>query len=270
MAPRALDSHYDFEPHDHFSSEPFELGERMCPPPSRNRGGTMLQSLVVIAVIFGGGWLALYNREALDAVLSPVTSAISAAMEPRNVARQAEPVADQLPAAPAPIASREIVAAPGVETGTEIANAQAPSDGLTSPVATEDDGQAAAEAPPQPLPPLNVDPADPYQERAMAVGLHPELSPALLSRLTADDYKNAGYAIKTALAETPERGVFKWPRKAGARQAHFEVRFVASASADCRRYVVIVTKDRWSTTAPAMETCGADLPGKGTKATSAG
>jgi hypothetical protein len=106
------------------------------------------------------------------------------------------------------------------------------------------------------LPPPTVDPADPYQARAMAVGLHPDLSRVLLARLSATDYQNAGIAIKTALAETPDAGVFVWPRQRKPELALFQVRFVRGAAATCRRYVVTVTKDGWLTTAPPMEKCG--------------
>jgi hypothetical protein len=82
----------------------------------------------------------------------------------------------------------------------------------------------------------------------------------VLVKLTETDYRNAGIAIRTALAETPENGAFSFPRAPQPKQALFQVKFVKGAPADCRRYVVTVTKDRWSSTARAMEKCGADLP----------
>ena len=118
----------------------------------------------------------------------------------------------------------------------------------------------AADATPAPLLPPAADPGDPYQKRALDAGLHPDLSQAVLSRLSDADYKNASTAISTALAETPDNGVLVWPKKAAAKRALFEVHFVRGAGSDCRRYVVTVTLERWSTTAPAMEKCGADLP----------
>jgi hypothetical protein len=113
-------------------------------------------------------------------------------------------------------------------------------------------GDAAAE----PLPRIAPDPADPYQTKAAAVGLHPGLSRVLLTRLSATDYRNAGIAIETALAETPDNGVYAWPRQRKPELALFRVSFVAGAPSGCRRYVVTVTKDGWLTTALPMERCG--------------
>ena len=110
----------------------------------------------------------------------------------------------------------------------------------------------------EPLPPPVVDPANPFAKKALAVGLHPDLSRVLLERLTAADYQNAGYAIKTAMAETADGAVFVWPRQRKPEQALFKVHFVAGAASSCRRYVVSVTKDGWLTTAPPMEKCGAE------------
>ena len=114
-------------------------------------------------------------------------------------------------------------------------------------------GPGEAAASPAALPP---DTADPYQARAAAVGRHPDLSRVLLARLSPADYRNAGIAIQTAVAETPDSGVFAWPRQRKPELAFFQVRFVAGAAPGCRRYVVTITKDGWLTTAPPMERCG--------------
>jgi surface antigen len=107
------------------------------------------------------------------------------------------------------------------------------------------------------LPPPASDPADPYRKRAEAVGLHPDLSRVLLDRLSPADYRNAAYAVETALAKTPDTAVFVWPRQRKPEQALFQVRFVQGAAPACRRYVVTITKDGWLTTALPMERCGA-------------
>ncbi len=109
------------------------------------------------------------------------------------------------------------------------------------------------------MPPLVVDPNDPYQKRAEAVGLHPGLSRVLLERLSAADYRNAEYAINTAIAKTPDGTVFAWPRQRTPELALFKVHFVRGVTPDCRRYVVTVTKDGWLTTALPMERCGPNL-----------
>lgn len=111
-----------------------------------------------------------------------------------------------------------------------------------------------------PLPPVIADKDDPYQVRALAVGLHPGLSRALLARLTKADFRNAAHAIHTALVRTPAGKTFIWPRGRSKNVVQFRVRFVPSISADCRRYIVEVIKDGWITTAQPMETCGIKTP----------
>lgn len=112
--------------------------------------------------------------------------------------------------------------------------------------------EAEKPAPLPPLPPLT----DPLQKRAEAAGLHPELSRALLQRLTATDFKNAAIAIRKAIAETPDDAVLVWPTAPKRGLAHFRINFVPGISPSCRRYVVGVGKDGWLTTALPMEKCG--------------
>jgi surface antigen len=115
-------------------------------------------------------------------------------------------------------------------------------------------GQDTAAAP---LEPPLADKNDRLQARALAVGLHPRLSRALLSQLSAEDYRNARQAIEKAVADTPDDGQLAWPRSRRSGLALFQVHFVAGAAPTCRRYVVTITKDGWSTTALPMERCGA-------------
>jgi hypothetical protein len=124
----------------------------------------------------------------------------------------------------------------------------------------------AEPADPQPLPPVHVNPADPYQKRAAAVGLHPDLSRVLLRKMSETDYRNARYAIDTAIAKAPDDGEFVWPRQRKPEQALFHVHFVPGAAPQCRRYVVTVVKDGWSTTASPMERCGEEITGRKTTA----
>lgn len=97
--------------------------------------------------------------------------------------------------------------------------------------------------------------SDPNLARAIAAGLHPDMSRVLLTRLSKADYQNAAVAIKTALAETADDQVLFWPKKAKAGLAIFRVHFVPGAEPDCRRYVVTVAKDGWQTTALPMDNC---------------
>lgn len=97
---------------------------------------------------------------------------------------------------------------------------------------------------------------DPLVRRAEAAGLHPDLSPALLQRLSDADFKTATTAIATALKETGDTETLVWPQKAAKGAARFRVSFVHGAPDGCRRYVVEIAKDGWQTTALPVETCG--------------
>ena len=125
----------------------------------------------------------------------------------------------------------------------------------TEPSAASPNETAEAK-PVEPLPPPVINKNDPYEVRALAAGLHPGLSRSLLVRLTKADFKNAAHAIRTAIAKTPDDKVFVWPLGRSKKVTRFQVRFVPSISRDCRRYIVEVIKDRWVTTAQAMEKCG--------------
>jgi hypothetical protein len=115
--------------------------------------------------------------------------------------------------------------------------------------ASDTDGHAQAQE-------LEDEHLSPDQMRASQVGLNPDLSPVVLAQLSPTDYRNAAIAIRTALAKTPDGEVFVWPRQRKPELALFRVRFVAGAAPGCRRYVVTITKHRWSTTALPMEKCG--------------
>jgi hypothetical protein len=117
------------------------------------------------------------------------------------------------------------------------------------PASQESKTGTAYTAPPAP-------PADPNRKKAEAVGLHPDISAALLARLTAADFRNARLAIDTALAETADDATYVWPRKRAKGLALFKVHFVPGAGRNCRRYVVTIAKDGWLTTALPMERCG--------------
>jgi hypothetical protein len=239
-------------------------------PPNRNRAGKWIRRTCAIALFaLVGTWVAqLEDKAAWWGWLQTEAGNVASVVESRM-------------RSPAPTAQIETpIAAP-------IANAEpaAKSAPLLPPPAQAPSEQAAATSPPVPAPAIPPSPittaslpapsaargtdngpsayvpakptaAEPYQKRAEAAGLHPEISRVLLERLSPVDYRNADAAIKTALAETPDTGVLVWPRQRRPDLAQFEVRFVSGAAAECRRYVVSILKDGWSTTAMPMEKCG--------------
>jgi hypothetical protein len=236
----------------------FDPGERIGAPLARPRS-SLPGSLLIIALLLGGGWAfmhapadwlsALGERAATVARLMQGSSPAGIVADPSTIA-----TADTaLAAAPMPEAQ---VKEPPPVSGEAVPNAPEPTK-TDAPVETGSIDPAAA--PPAPLPPPRVDPGDPYQKRAVAVGLHPDLSRVLLRRMTAADYRNAGYAIDTAIAKTGDESDFIWPRQRKPEQALFRVHFVRGAAATCRRYVVTVTKDGWTTTASPMERCGTQV-----------
>jgi hypothetical protein len=248
---------YDVD--ERFEDDELWPGERVAPPPSRSRG--VLRRLILILIVAGGGWAIASNQAALPDWWSVETAVAS--LKTHIEARLAESAKSASAATPArvepqelppivelPVSSRDPI--PPGATAVEVA----PLTTASLPPAAVGSGEPAA----QPLPPPKADPANPYQVRASAVGLHPELSRVVLERLSAADYRNAGIAIETALKETPDGDVYVWPRQRKPELALFTVRFVAGAAPSCRRYVVTVTKDGWLTTAPPMEKCGGPKP----------
>ena len=235
-----------YEADERYVDPELSAGERIGPPPAR-AGRKALICVVVLLLALGGGWAALGDQLTWPKWLSLDLTNVMAALE-RKAPTRAEPAAAAPPAPLQPLVSREITAAAGMEAKPPV-----------SPVTTASLGPAANpvdEAPITPLPPPVVDAGDPHQKRAVAVGLHPGLSRVLLTRLSAEDYRNAGVAIQTAIAETADTDVYVWPRQRKPDLALFQVSFVQGAAADCRRYVVKVTKDGWLTTALPMEKCG--------------
>ena len=257
---------YDgLEADDRFAYGELLPGERNGPPIGRRGSRAALRGILLL-IVFGGGWALLDDRVALPSWLSAQIADLSAALDrrgPPQVERASSAVAT-----PAPPARMEPIPADARPSAQEPPNSRKPDDAgatvvLAPPLASAAVPYAAVEQPAA-LPPT-ADPADPYQMRAAAVGLHPDLSRVLLARLSPADYRNAEIAIQTAVAETPDDGVLVWPRQRKPELALFQVRFVAGAAPGCRRYVVTVTKDGWLTTALPMEKCGqkSDTPGRG-------
>jgi hypothetical protein len=219
----------------------------------------MLRGLLLI-MLLGGGWALIGEPAAWPEWLLGKVAAISAAtgrnpgppQQASSMATAARPLPAEPSSKPAAIEAPSAILQPppsGKPAGTQ--TPAPPATAALPPAAAGADDPA-----PSPLEPPSVDPADIYQVRALAVGLHPGLSRVLLARLSPDDYRNAGIAIQKAVAETPDSGVLVWPRQRKPELALFHVRFVPGAAPDCRRYVVTVTKDGWLTTALPMEKCG--------------
>ena len=97
---------------------------------------------------------------------------------------------------------------------------------------------------------------DPKQARAQAAGLHPDLPPSVLAKLSEADFETVATAIRKALAETDDAEVLIWPARPRAQAAQFRISFVEGENAGCRRYVVAIGKDGWQTTALPVEKCG--------------
>ncbi|MCB1504587.1 MAG: hypothetical protein KDJ47_06380 [Hyphomicrobiaceae bacterium] len=264
------------------ASVTFYPGEPIYAPP-RRRGSTMGEAMLAVTLMGFIGWGLFATQDVWRPWVSPLVASVLAEIE-----RAGAPGAPGVPQEPLPpstaehaqhllpaaaVTARDVAAAPGAAAGEAAPAPPAPdvSDKATqeadaSSTAAADTSQPAdgtgeeETAKVEPLPPLHIDQSDPYQKRALTAGLHPDLSRALLSRLNEDDYRNARTAIAKAIAEVPDTGKLVWPKQRAPERALFTVHFVKGASGDCRRYVVTVLKDRWTTTALPMERCGVKRP----------
>jgi hypothetical protein len=239
----------DYGPYEEYGPGDLLPGERLGPPVPRAGLRTLLWSFIVLSLALAGAWAVINQRLTLPDWLLAEIGAAGRSLDARQDNRLAPPsrVATFPAADPAPARKSTVFAAPAVVP---------PPAAIVTP---EAERRAPASAPPEATVPESEEPADPYQARAAAVGLHPGLSRVLLARLSPADYRNAGIAINTALRETPDSGTFVWPRQRSPELALFHVRFVPGAAPGCRRYVVTITKDRWSTTALPVEKCGSEV-----------
>lgn len=258
----------DFEPDpDPYEDEPhWEINpsDRLGPRLPSRRGRRLLQGALLLGMLGGGA--ALHQEPTLWPWLSANVTAFAAPLLERAAAAFTSPppamTAAAVPTAtaPAPTPAVEAPIAPlpppvVLKAQPDESKAQQPPMALLTTAALPDAGSAAGKAASVPYaPPAQT--TDPLQARAVAAGLHPDLSRVLLAQLSETDYRNAGVAIRTALAETADTAVHTWPRQRTAGLALFEVRFVPGAATDCRRYVVTIAKQGWLTTALPMEKCG--------------
>lgn len=249
-------SFLDYESEEASSFREFDVGERIAPPLGASRSRRLFRQFIALCLLAGGVWSYVREpelwqrsfamaREVAERVMARTATAASQEAAPKT--------ADLAPAMPAPVETRDVAEAPGADAGIAAAPAAVTAEPDAAPA-------EAVDPLPAPLPRPEFDPADALKKRAFDAGLHPDVSRAVLQRLSAADFKNATHAIETALAKTPPSETFLWPRPAKARQAAFEVRFVTAAAESCRRYVVTITLDRWSTTSPALEKCGLKIP----------
>ena len=258
----------DYDLGERFVDAELSAGERIGPRPRRTGRKVVLSLLLLLVLGLGGTWATLGPpdtwpvRDWTDWAAGQV-AVVTAALERKapvdRVSSAAVPAPN--PDLNKPLAldtSPPMQVLPSAKIGTPVDQPN------TASLTTGSLPPAADKAALEPLPPIHVDRSDPLQVRAEAVGLHPGLSRVLLARLSEADYRNAGIAIKTAVAETPDRAVHVWPSQRKPELAVFKVHFVPGAASDCRRYVVTVTKDGWITTALPMERCGAQA-GKGRK-----
>lgn len=296
LRPQGAGAYYEHDDYDiaireicRRADEPLREDMRLCHPgepiyaPPR-RGSSMLRALVVSLALTGCGWGLLKTHDSWRPWADDLWHVVSAAMDQTTAGATAGPdvAADgttpplDIPAEP--LVTRDVVEAPGADTGEAVPHETAgsaaasstetsgdgaitPADAAAADMSGENTGAAskagaAEQAEVAPLPPPKADPTDPFQKRALAAGLHPELSRVLLTRMSDADFKNARLAIDKAIAETGDSDTLVWPKQRLPKLALFKVHFVAGAPADCRRYVVVVTKDGWSTTAQPMERCG--------------
>lgn len=245
-------------------------GEPIHAPP-RRRGSSMAGALAMVLALSTVAW-GLYQTESwwrpwLGPALEAAYAAIDQALRASAPQAPTATLGTLGPSPLEPLASRQIEPAPGDAAGVSVpptataaTHAPAPATHSIAPEDGDADKRARSladeEQAAEPLPPPQIDPADPYQKRALAAGLHPQLSRALLSRLTETDYRNARAAIDKAVSTTPDGEKLTWPVQREPRHASFQVHFVPGAAPDCRRYVVTVTREGWSTTALPMERCG--------------
>lgn len=264
------------------ASRTFYPGEPIAKPRGRRADASMTRALLVVVLLSGVGWALVRTEAQWRPLVMPIVDTAVAELQRAAAAIWAQAGSNAIkasttsvpPIPPQPVAARDIADAPGAEAGDAIAQPQqqptsagvTPDTGAAAQIQGDGEGSDAAAgngaednaAQPAsgPLPPPEADPADPHQARALAAGLHPKLSRVLLTRLTAEDYRNARTAIAKALAEVADDGKLEWPKQRAPERALFTVHFVPGAADDCRRYVVSVTKDRWTTTALPMERCG--------------
>ena len=195
MSPRFLSS-YSSDDGLAFASQDrldeFFTGERVCPPHLVARGSSWRRAWLVILMLGGTGWGWMQLPEMAKAPIhEAVVSALSTLVAQLTSGRASQPAAApemvQTPASPqlpASLDAQEIAPAPGAQTGTQISQDPAAAtvgneEDTAAPQSEEAAGDEESKTAER-LPPPTVDPADRHAARALAAGLHPDLSRVLL------------------------------------------------------------------------------------------
>jgi hypothetical protein len=255
------------------SNDPNELsclhpGERIGVLPRRCRRSSW-RTACLLLMIAASGWGAWSTKQMWWPWVGEGIAAVTAEIERRAITAPASGIstAAVLPSsAPVePLATAEVQAVPQASSVAPVITTPmpaTPADGnqANAGVASGAGETGASQSAPEPLAEPVIEPGNLYQKRALAIGLHPDLSRVLLSSMSGVDYRNAGTAIRKALLQTADDEKFTWPLNAGATLASFQVHFVRGSSPNCRRYIVTVKKNGWTTTARPMEKCGLARP----------
>jgi surface antigen len=245
-----------------FGSDPFYAGDPVCPQNARGIEVVPYTTLFLLLALAVGcafatdattrqEWTSKLERMASSLTTPEQSTPVPETQPAKDVASVETPGVGSLPppAAPAAVAIEQPL--------PEVTVSNAPGDKPESDPGTPAKTNVSdAYAPPKVS-------TDPYRKKAEAVGLHPDLSRAVLKRLTPADYRNAAYAIQKAVKTVPDDKDFTWPRARKPGLAVFNVHFVQGGARDCRRYVVTITKDRWTSTALPMEKCGVKVAVRG-------
>lgn len=243
--------------------------DRIGALPKRSRRRKLVRWSVLLAGVGGVGYATYQDPTIVTRsweLASPLVSKMTAAADLGRASRPSFPPPPKLTEAPlppqpeqrSPADAPQRLAAPATTPLPATATSPSQPDKLVEVPARVVPAHPApsAQASIPYAPPAKVTVDDPYEVKAKAAGLHPDLSRALLAELTDADYRNARIATETALARTPDDGVYRWPRKREAGLAVFEVRFVPGAPDTCRRYIVTIEKNRWLTTSLPVDKCG--------------
>ncbi len=229
--------------------------------PLRNKHKAKLRGIFLCAVAAAGIWPFVAGDPSAHTLVESATSLLNLVVS--NVRDIAERAAEDRGPTPAEASNATLATPPPL---TELPRALQPSQNESASAAPDEETSTAslgAAYTETPEPAESAADQSPKRTHAIAAGLSPDLPNVLLTRLSEADLKNAAYAVKTALAKTPDDGTFSWPPKPSRQLALFEVRFVPGAADGCRRYIVMVTKDRWSSTSAALEKCGNAAPHAG-------